>query len=232
MTLRSCLLSSLLGTALILLAPTGAAAGNWSATMEKVLAPGKSEPTVFTIESKGLIEGSHLWPLTVQVTRTTVSGDPAGVAVDVIEPFDIRGSTYWVKPSSDGEPEVWTYIPALRRVRKVADDSWLHPGIRTVMQMETLARSLDWDEARVEREDGYVRLVQEVPGACGRLEATIDPEREIARRIEFSQVDGEPCATLEFEMYQRVAGELVPSRVDLALWQEPELDVALRERGA
>lgn len=230
---------SLLGAAaaLALISAPGIASGEdakqWAQHIQTVLAPDGAVNSVLRIETGEDDAGGVVSPLTVELRRTPTSDGTYAVVAEVLHPFDLRGSSYWVESSVPGVQKKWVYVPALRRVRQVDDDTQIHPGLRTVFRLEELARVADWRGAHVEsvtRDDGeWIRLMHEIPATGDRLEVWFDPEDRTVSRMTLRGSDGESRAVMHFEDYEEIAGRPVPFRVDVATTTGPDHRIEVTE---
>lgn len=207
--------------ALSLLIAAGAAHGyeptDWSDQLRKALAP--QEPITVELLVQG-DERAGLWPLKVELDRRPRRDGTHEFGVRVVEPFDLRGTTFWVESDPEGVQTRWVYLPALRRVRKLADDSpWVHPGLQLVFRLEELARSGAWEQAQVERvrADGReeVRVTHVIPKAQLRLEARFDPDRRVPTEVLLREPDGELQAEFRLSDYRPLGTDWVASKVEV-----------------
>lgn len=184
------LLSSLLGAVALMVAPLGAAANHpeqWTQSLRDVFDPSGAVTTTISVAVKGT-PGTPTHPsLSVEVSRSPQSDGSYALVARVVEPFDARGTIYWVEPTKTGTPRVWVYVPALRRTKEIQNEAWVHPGLRTLFRMDTYVHALDWSQAHLVRteSDGkrWIHLTHRLPGSEGWIEATLDAERNKLSRL-------------------------------------------------
>lgn len=129
------------------------------------------------------------------------------------------------------DDDLWLYLPALRKVRRIGASDRGRPFLATDLSYEDvkLETRVSRDDYRyrtlgAEEEDGARRLVVEaVPVdddtahelGYGRVELRVDPETWLVRRADYEDPGGRPLKTARIEDVRRVDGLWTPHRIEV-----------------
>jgi outer membrane lipoprotein-sorting protein len=148
--------------------------------------------------------------------------------VEYMDPADVRGTKFLsISERGGGEPEMWLYLPALGRERRIAGHMTKGDFMGTDFTYEeiggSLAYSEDYDAVRLDDEnyDGHacyvLDLTPRTEGGYARVRMWVWRDEMIPLRIQFFGTDGLLTKQLLIsDLRWDEAGECIPHRITMS----------------
>ena len=130
-------------------------------------------------------------------------------------PADVRGTVFLSHTHADRADDQWLYLPALKRVKRIAPANKTSPFMGSEFSYEDLASAevekYTYAYRGDESYEGAARfLVERVPvdaeSGYSRQRVWVDKERYVPLKIEFYGRRGEKLKTLELREYRQYLG--------------------------
>ncbi|HPT83363.1 MAG TPA: outer membrane lipoprotein-sorting protein [Limnochordia bacterium] len=209
----------------------GAAAAAQSPTGQEILdelnfrtimsGSGSAQITMITENAKGAQRSYSL--------RVYVKMDEEGDAqfLEYLAPADVRGTKFLSIKPKDGESQMWLYLPALGRERRIASHMTSDSFMGTDFTYDEIGGNFDYEaDYTVQRlqdqvEQGVDCYVLELQAKnSGALYAKVRmwvwKEQMVPVKIEFYSSGDTLTKTLLLDDFQNVSGELIPHKVIMA----------------
>jgi hypothetical protein len=146
----------------------------------------------------------------------------------VLQPSSVRGIAFLVRQARDRSDDQWTYLPAVRRVRKVVPvqryQAFLGSDF-TFADLGFVSRSSSYELLATEQRDGVrAHKVQEVPGEqwyYARVVTWIDADSALPLRREFYDPSNTLWKVERFAEVKSVDGVPTPMRIRMEDVREP-----------
>ncbi|KLU39867.1 MAG: hypothetical protein AA931_07880 [Peptococcaceae bacterium 1109] len=146
--------------------------------------------------------------------------------LEYLAPADVRGTKFLSIKEGDGPSQMWLYMPALGRERRIAANMTGDKFMGTDFTYEEIAGDFDYEEqysaARLPDEtvDGYgVYVLDLEPGADApyeRVKMWVRHEGMLPMRLElFGHGTAEPSKTLQLGDFREVEGEMIPHYLEM-----------------
>lgn len=182
---------------------------------------GSAELTMITENAKG---AQRSYELQVYV-RMDEEGDAQ--FLEYLAPGDVRGTKFLSLKPKDGESQMWLYLPALGRERRIASHMTGDSFMGTDFTYEEIGGSFDYEEDyAVQRLQDQVEqgvdcyllelTAQGSAAAYDRVLIWVWKDKMVPVKIEFYGSGNALTKTLTLSDFQLVSGELIPHRVVMA----------------
>lgn len=197
---------------------------SWAMTADEILDEVEARTTEFetqrTVAKMTLVDSKGKEEVREVVMYSKDEGeDVISMVVRFLSPADVKGVTLL---SVEGGESMHLYMPALKRVRRIASSEKNEKFMGTDFTYDELGGSYsreDYDSTLVEEtEEIYkLELVPKDPESnYSKLLMEVDKEKFYFRRIEFYDKDGNPWKTLEIpEIEEEKDGSITVKKIDL-----------------
>jgi outer membrane lipoprotein-sorting protein len=148
--------------------------------------------------------------------RTLEGGDDGDKLLAIFEaPADVRGTVFLSHTHADRADDQWLYLPALKRVKRIAPANRSSPFMGSEFSYEDLASAEVEKYTHAyrgdERYEGAARfLLERAPvdaeSGYSRQRVWVDKERYVPLRIEYFDRRGEKLKTLTLRDYRQYLG--------------------------
>ncbi len=167
--------------------------------------------------------------LTLRVLEGEGGDDKTLLVID--QPRDLQGTALLTHSESAGSDDQWLYLPALKRVKRIASSSQTGSFMGSEFSYEDIgSQKLDEYTYRFEGEDAVedmaCRVIERVPvdpdSGYGRQLVWIDRAEYRILRIDYFDREGEPLKTLLLNGFRRYEGRF---------WRPAEMEMANHQTG-
>lgn len=182
---------------------------------------GSAELTMITENAKGA-QRSYSLKIYVQMND---EGDAQ--FLEYLAPVDVRGTKFLSIKPTDGETQMWLYLPALGRERRIAAHMTGDSFMGTDFTYDEISFNFDYEEdygvqrLQDQREQGVdcylLELTAQGSGALySKVRMWVWKDKMVPVKVEFYGANDALAKTLTLSDFQLVSGELIPHNVVMA----------------
>jgi outer membrane lipoprotein-sorting protein len=182
---------------------------------------GSAELTMITENAKGA-QRSYSLKIYVQMND---EGDAQ--FLEYLAPADVRGTKFLSIKPTDGENQMWLYLPALGRERRIAAHMTGDSFMGTDFTYDEISFNFDYEEdygvqrLQDQREQGVdcylLELTAQGSGALySKVRMWVWKDKMVPVKVEFYGANDALAKTLTLSDFQLVSGELIPHNVVMA----------------